>query len=187
MRERRERPRKMTERIVFDLNGKTQTVEVAPDTPLLYVLRNELGLNNPHFGCGLAQCGACTVHVDGAPTRSCSLPVSAAAGTKVTTLAGLGQPRQAAPAAGGLYRRAGAAMRLLPQRLDHDRGRAAARHPAPLGAADPRRARRAQMPLRYAYGDPARRPARGAGGVGEGAMTYLPIDRRTLFKGSGAL
>jgi nicotinate dehydrogenase subunit A len=72
----------MTERIVFELNGKTQTVEVAPDTPLLYVLRNELGLNNPHFGCGLAQCGACTVHVDGAAARSCSVPVSAAAGTK---------------------------------------------------------------------------------------------------------
>jgi aerobic-type carbon monoxide dehydrogenase small subunit (CoxS/CutS family) len=67
-------------------------LEVAPDTPLLYVLRNELGLSKPHFGCGLAQCGACTVHVDGAPTRSCSLPVSAAAGTKVTTLARLGTP-----------------------------------------------------------------------------------------------
>jgi aerobic-type carbon monoxide dehydrogenase small subunit (CoxS/CutS family) len=82
----------MAERIVFELNGETRTIEVAPDTPLLYVLRNELGLSNPHFGCGLAQCGACTVHVDGAPTRSCSLPVSGAAGTKVTTLAGLGTP-----------------------------------------------------------------------------------------------
>src|SRR5438132_13033675 len=80
----------MAERIAFELNGQEQTVEVAPDTPPLYVLRNELGLNNPHFGCGLAQCGACTVHIDGTPTRSCSLPVSAAAGTKVTTLAGLG-------------------------------------------------------------------------------------------------
>src|SRR5438445_10665365 len=82
----------MAERIVFELNGQPRTVEVAPEMPLLYVLRNELGLNNPHFGCGLAQCGACTVHVDGAPTRSCSLPVSVAAGTKVTTLAGLGTP-----------------------------------------------------------------------------------------------
>src|SRR5215469_10030952 len=97
MRERRERPRKMTERIVFELNGKTQTVQVAPDTPLLYVLRNELGLGNPHFGCGLAQCGACTVHVDGAAARSCSIPVSAAAGTKVTTLAGLGTPDKLHP------------------------------------------------------------------------------------------
>ena len=80
----------MAERITFELNGETQSVAVAPDTPLLYVLRNELGLSNPHFGCGLAQCGACTVHVDGAPTRSCSVPLSAVAGTKVTTLAGLG-------------------------------------------------------------------------------------------------
>jgi aerobic-type carbon monoxide dehydrogenase small subunit (CoxS/CutS family) len=56
----------MAERIAFELNGQPRTVEVAPDTPLLYALRNELGLNNPHFGCGLAQCGACTVHVDGA-------------------------------------------------------------------------------------------------------------------------
>ena len=87
----------MTERIAFELNGETRTVEVAPETPLLYVLRNELGLSNPHFGCGLAQCGACTVHIDGAPTRSCSLPLSAAAGTKVTTLAGLGAPEHPHP------------------------------------------------------------------------------------------
>jgi nicotinate dehydrogenase subunit A len=66
----------MPERIVFELNGRQQSVEVAPDTPLLYVLRNEFGLNNPHFGCGLAQCGACTVQIDGVPTRSCSVPTS---------------------------------------------------------------------------------------------------------------
>src|SRR6516162_663303 len=100
--------------------------------------------------------------------------------------------RQAAPVAGGLYRRAGAAMRLLPERLDHDRGGTAARHPASLGAADPRRALRAQMPLRHPYGDPARRPPRGprgltVNGVGEGAMTNLPVGRRSLFKGTGAL
>src|SRR5215467_15520397 len=82
----------MAERIAFDVNGVLRTIEVTPQTPLLYVLRNELGLSNPHFGCGLAQCGACTVHLDGVPTRSCSLPVSAAAGTKITTLAGLGTP-----------------------------------------------------------------------------------------------
>jgi aerobic-type carbon monoxide dehydrogenase small subunit (CoxS/CutS family) len=87
----------MAQRVAFELDEETRTVEVVPDTPLLYVLRNELGLSNPHFGCGLAQCGACTVHVDGAPTRSCSLPVSAAAGTKVTTLAGLGTPEHPHP------------------------------------------------------------------------------------------
>ena len=84
---------------VIDLvvNGRRERVEVEPDTPLLYVLRNELGLSNPHFGCGLAQCGACTVHLDGAPTRSCSVPISAAAGTKLTTLAGLGTPEKPHP------------------------------------------------------------------------------------------
>src|SRR5438105_8379850 len=87
----------MAERIAFELTGQRHTVAAAPDTPLLYVLRDELGLNNPHFGCGLAQCGACTVHVDGAPTRSCSVPVSAAAGTKLTTLAGLGTQERPHP------------------------------------------------------------------------------------------
>ncbi len=84
-------------RIDLDVNGQIHTIDADPDIPLLYALRNELALNNPHFGCGLAQCGACTVHLDGAPTRSCSLPVSAAAGTKVTTLAGLGTPEKPHP------------------------------------------------------------------------------------------
>ncbi|MDB5761920.1 MAG: nicA 2 [Herminiimonas sp.] len=71
------------------VNGKRHRVEATPDTPLLYVLRNELDLIGPRFGCGLAQCGACTVHLDGAAVRSCVLPVSAAAGKQVTTLEGL--------------------------------------------------------------------------------------------------
>ena len=87
----------MNQKFALTVNGASHTVHADPDTPLLYVLRNDLGLNNPHFGCGLAQCGACTVHVDGAPTRSCSLPVSAAAGTRVTTLAGLGTPDKPHP------------------------------------------------------------------------------------------
>ena len=87
----------MAERITFELNGQAQTVEVAPDTPLLYVLRNELGLNNPHFGCGLAQCGACTVHVDGKPTRSCVTPLAEVGDRKVVTLAGLGTPEHPHP------------------------------------------------------------------------------------------
>ena len=75
--------------IIIRVNGKYHKVAAAPDTPLLYVLRNELELNGPKFGCGLAQCGACTVHIDGKPTRSCSTPVSAVKG-RVTTLEGLG-------------------------------------------------------------------------------------------------
>lgn len=72
------------------VNGKTHTVDTQPDTPLLYVLRDDLSLNGPKFGCGLSQCGACTVMVDGGTVRSCSVPVSAMQGKKITTLEGLG-------------------------------------------------------------------------------------------------
>ena len=68
-----------------------------PDTPLLHVLRNELGLRGPRFGCGLSQCGACTVHVDGRAVRSCGVPVSAVGAAVVTTLEGLGTPAQLHP------------------------------------------------------------------------------------------
>jgi len=78
------------------VNGASKTVQVEPDTPLLYVLRNDLELNGPKFGCGLAQCGACTVHIDGKPARSCSVPVSAVKG-EVTTLEGLGTPENPHP------------------------------------------------------------------------------------------
>jgi nicotinate dehydrogenase subunit A len=78
------------------VNGKEHAVQAASDTPLLYVLRNELELNGPKFGCGLGQCGACTVHIDGKPARSCSVPVSAVKG-KVTTLEGLGTPQKPHP------------------------------------------------------------------------------------------
>jgi nicotinate dehydrogenase subunit A len=72
------------------VNGQPHMVEATPETPLLYVLRNELKLNAAKFGCGLSQCGACTVHVDGEPVRSCIYPVSDVAGKQVTTLEGLG-------------------------------------------------------------------------------------------------
>jgi aerobic-type carbon monoxide dehydrogenase small subunit (CoxS/CutS family) len=88
----------MVERIRLEVNGAEHVVEVDdPDMPLLYALRNELGLGNPHFGCGLAQCGACTVQVDGVPTRSCVLPVAQADGARITTLAGLGTPEHPHP------------------------------------------------------------------------------------------
>jgi len=76
--------------ITLSVNGKTQRLDVEPDTPLLYVLRDDLALHGPKFGCGLAQCGACTVLLDGAAVRSCVVPVSRAVGTKVVTLEGLG-------------------------------------------------------------------------------------------------
>jgi nicotinate dehydrogenase subunit A len=76
--------------ISFDLNGKTHSVNVDADTPLLYVLRDIVGLHGPKFGCGLAQCGACTVIIEGSATRSCVLPISAVGASKVLTLEGLG-------------------------------------------------------------------------------------------------
>ncbi|HEV8304456.1 MAG TPA: (2Fe-2S)-binding protein [Gemmatimonadales bacterium] len=73
----------------FKVNGKSVTVDVPPDMPLLWVLRDVLDLKGTKFGCGMAQCGACTVHVGGEPTRSCTTPVSRVQGTEVTTIEGL--------------------------------------------------------------------------------------------------
>jgi isoquinoline 1-oxidoreductase alpha subunit len=72
--------------ITLKVNGETRTVEAPPDTPLLWVLRDELDMTGTKFGCGVASCGACTVHVDGEPTRSCVLPVEAVEGSEVTTI-----------------------------------------------------------------------------------------------------
>jgi nicotinate dehydrogenase subunit A len=81
----------MSRSVSLKVNGKTHDVQVDdPATPLLYVLRNDLALHGPRFGCGLGQCGACTVHLDGAAVRSCVIPVSAVEGKSVVTLEGLG-------------------------------------------------------------------------------------------------
>jgi nicotinate dehydrogenase subunit A len=84
-------------RINLNVNGTVHTIDADPDMPLLYALRNDIGLNNPHFGCGLAQCGACTVHLDGQAIRSCVTPVSSVGNGKVVTLAGLGTPEKPHP------------------------------------------------------------------------------------------
>src|SRR5437867_1321105 len=83
--------------ITLRVNGVSRTVDAEPDTPLLYVLRNDLALHGPRFGCGLAQCGACTVIMDGAAVRSCVTPAARAAGRKVTTLEGLGSVEKPHP------------------------------------------------------------------------------------------
>ena len=79
----------MASHVRIKVNGLIHGVSASLDTPLLYVLHNELHLHGPRFGCGLAQCGACTVHLDGSAIRSCATPVSSARGAKVTTLEGL--------------------------------------------------------------------------------------------------
>jgi nicotinate dehydrogenase subunit A len=79
------------------VNGKRHRVQATPETPLLYVLRNEVGLQGPRFGCGLAQCGACTVHLNGEAVRSCIVPVKAVQGQKVTTLEALATEKNPHP------------------------------------------------------------------------------------------
>jgi isoquinoline 1-oxidoreductase alpha subunit len=73
------------------VNGKSQDIDVDPDTPLLWAIRENVGLTGTKYGCGIAQCGACTVHIDGEAVRSCSMPVSAAEGKAITTIEGLAQ------------------------------------------------------------------------------------------------
>lgn len=79
------------------VNGTAHDIAAAPDTPLLYVLRNDLGLTGAKFGCGLGQCGACMVHIDGTAVRSCTTPLSAAARGPITTIEGLGSPEKPHP------------------------------------------------------------------------------------------
>jgi nicotinate dehydrogenase subunit A len=83
--------------LTLEVNGARHSVPAAPDTPLLYVLRNDLALNAAKFGCGVGQCGACTVVIDGTAVRSCVTPASAAVGKKITTLEGLGTAEKPGP------------------------------------------------------------------------------------------
>ena len=158
------------------VNSQEQEVVVAPDTPLLYVLRGELQLNGPRFGCGLAQCGACTVHLDGKPIRSCVTPVAIVVGHKITTLEGLaatykgshaGASSNASPRTAGLDRRTGPAMRKLPEWLDYVLGPLARHGSQTDRESDSGGAERAQMPLWISGGHtscrPARRPNDGGG------------------------
>ena len=77
--------------IRLTINGKSHNVDVEPETPLLWAIREQVGLTGTKYGCGIAQCGACTVHLDGVPMRSCGIPASAAVGKKITTIEGLAQ------------------------------------------------------------------------------------------------
>jgi nicotinate dehydrogenase subunit A len=87
----------MPQKVTLNVNGADHALELEPDSMLLYALRDDMGLRGPKFGCGLAQCGACTVLLDGSATRSCVTPVSAVGNAKVVTLEGLGTPEQPHP------------------------------------------------------------------------------------------
>ena len=78
--------------VTLKVNGKTHTLDLEPDMPLLWAIRDEIGLTGTKFGCGIAQCGACTVHIDGVPMRSCSVTVANAADKEITTIEGLASP-----------------------------------------------------------------------------------------------
>ena len=117
------------------VNGRSHDIEVDPDTPLLWVLRDVIGLMGTKYGCGIGQCGACTVHIDGTPIRSCSLPVRAIAGKAITTIEGLPENGALHKVQTGLDRSRRPAMRLLPERHDHGGGGpAAAEKPKPTDA-----------------------------------------------------
>jgi aerobic-type carbon monoxide dehydrogenase small subunit (CoxS/CutS family) len=83
--------------IALQINGETHTVDTEPETPLLWVLRDNIGLTGTKFGCGIAQCGVCTVHLDGQAVKSCAIPVSAAVGRRITTIEGLSAKGQLHP------------------------------------------------------------------------------------------
>ncbi len=101
------------------INGEDKTVDVPDNMPLLWVLRDVLGMTGTKYGCGIAQCGACTVHLDGRAIRSCQMPVSAVGSRAVTTIEGVGKNACRREDPESVARRRGRAVRLLPDRADH--------------------------------------------------------------------
>jgi isoquinoline 1-oxidoreductase alpha subunit len=113
--------------VTLNVNGKPRKLDVPDDMPLLWTLRDVLSMTGTKFGCGAGLCGACTIHIDGQPTRSCITPVSAAAGKRITTIEAIGTTLRGPESPGGLACVGRAAMRLLPVRPDHVGKRAAGR------------------------------------------------------------
>ena len=194
----------MASKLKIKVNGLVHNVTASLDTPLLYVLHNELHLHGPRFGCGLAQCGACSVLLDGKEIRSCVTPVAAVSGKAITTLEGMpalyaksrgttaATPACAASAAAGVDRRAGAALRLLPERNDDPGRRSAGDDEAPDRGADPHGDERPSVPLRHVSADPDGDPE-GRRRDGEGwevTMTEMlnkEFSRKSFLKGGGAM
>ena len=135
-------------KVSFKINGATRSVEAPGDKPLLWVVREDLGLTGSKFGCGIAQCGACTVHLDGQPVRSCSVPVSAVEGKSVTTVEGVSSA-------------AAKAVRVLPVRPDDECDRVAGAQSVSIGRRYRFRNVGQSVPLRhlspYPRGDSRRR------------------------------
>ena len=141
------------------INGKTHTVDVPGDMPLLWVLRDVIGLTGTKFGCGIAACGACTVHLEGRPIRSCATPVSTVAGKQITTIEAIGEtsPGQEDPGCLDCARRS--PMRLLPIRPDHVGDGTAGREPESERRRHRRRHVGQHLPLRHLRPDSCRHQA----------------------------
>ena len=179
--------------IDVSVNGKTQRVDADPDTPLLWVIRESLGLTGTKYGCGMALCGACTVHLDGAPVRSCVTPVSAARGKRVTTIEGLAQGARLHPVQDAWIEAGRAAVRLLSVRPGHERRRAPVQAEGPDGCGHRRRHEREHLPVRHLPADPrgdqaGRRPD-AEGGLTMATLSYpsSPASRREFLKVSATL
>ena len=145
----------------LNINGKPYDVDVPGDTPLLWVLRDELGLTGTKFGCGMALCGACTVHIDGQPGRACVTPISSLANKKVVTIEAIGHGQGRQGRADGVDRHGRAAMRLLPGGADHVRDRAAQAEAQTHRRRHRRRHDRQHLPLRHLWTHPRRHQAGG--------------------------
>ena len=130
------------------VNGVDRTVDVDGDTPLLWVLRDVLGMTGTKFGCGMALCGACTVHVDGVAVRSCITPIDSIGTSAITTIEAIGATAAGRQNPGGLARPGSRSMRLLPVRPDHVRFGAAREQPTSHGFRYRRRDVRQHLPLR---------------------------------------
>ena len=170
----------MTQKLI--VNGQTYELDVPPDMPLLWVIRDVIGLTGTKFGCGIAACGACTVHLDGIAVRSCALPVGNVSG-KVTTIEGL-SAKGDHPVQKAWLKTHGAAVRLLSERAD-DAGRVAAQHePEADGRGYRWRHGGQHLPVRNLYPD-SRRNQRSRGG--EVVITIENLSRRSFLKGAAAL
>ncbi len=149
------------------VNGKNYSVDVSPDTPLLWVLRDSLGLTGTKFGCGISQCGACTVHLAGEAVRSCVTPVARAAGKEITTIEGL-SPDSSHPVQQAWIAAGCSPVRLLYAGTAHVRRRSAPEKSTSLGCRDRRRPDRQYLPLWRLSTCPRRRSSgRGNSGTGQ--------------------
>ncbi len=173
--------------ISLKVNGATRSVDAEPDTPLLYVLRNDLELNGAKYGCGMTQCGACTVLVNGAARRSCVTPVGSIEGNEVTTLEGLGTLDKPHPLQQAFIDEQAAQCGYCVERHDHGGSRPAQSQSATAGSGRAGGARRQSLPLRHPQPDHPRRPARRATEREDLTMNAPHLTRREFIAALGGI